>query len=214
MITPAQCRAARALLNWSQPELARRCDMHVQTISNFEQENGSPTKNTLQMIANVLEQAGIEFTKGEGVRFANADVTRYEGQDGFIAFMSDVTETVKRGNADVCISNVKESDWENNLPKDFAENYRAEMRMVKGFKSRIMVRESDDFHTAKDFAEYRFVSDSVFSDDACFYAYGSKLALITFHDEGIQIVVLNNKKFADSYRTMFNAIWKNHKTIK
>lgn len=40
IIIPAQCRAARALLNWSQPDLAERWDMHVQTISAFENESG------------------------------------------------------------------------------------------------------------------------------------------------------------------------------
>ena len=36
MITPAQCRAARALLEWNQQELARKARVGVVTVHQFE----------------------------------------------------------------------------------------------------------------------------------------------------------------------------------
>lgn len=128
--------------------------------------------------------------------------------------MTDVLETAKRGNIEICVSNVDENDFENNLPKEFAEFYREEMSKVKNLTSRVLVKEEDDFLTAEGIVQYRGIPANVFSEDASFYAYGDKLALITFHQESVQVLVLRNKQFADSFRVMFNAIWSNHEVIK
>ena len=39
-ISPAQCRMARSLLNWTQAELAERCDLSPVTINKFEKSTG------------------------------------------------------------------------------------------------------------------------------------------------------------------------------
>jgi transcriptional regulator with XRE-family HTH domain len=73
-ITPAQCRAARALLRWSQKELARKSRVGEITIINFETEKTAPLAGTLLLLRQALEAAGIEFIEedggGDGVRFA------------------------------------------------------------------------------------------------------------------------------------------------
>ena len=73
-ITPAQCRAARALLRWSQKELARRSRVGEITIINFETEKTAPLAGTLLLLRQALEAAGVEFIDedggGDGVRFA------------------------------------------------------------------------------------------------------------------------------------------------
>lgn len=64
MITPAQTRAARGLINWSQGELARAAGVGVSTIANFECSKRSPIWNNLNAIQRALEAAGIEFIDG------------------------------------------------------------------------------------------------------------------------------------------------------
>lgn len=73
-ITPAQCRAARALLRWSQNELAERAKVGKQTLADFEREAREPYDRTLADIVAVIEEAGVEFIGtreggGIGVRF-------------------------------------------------------------------------------------------------------------------------------------------------
>jgi hypothetical protein len=109
---------------------------------------------------------------------------------------------------------VDEHNWEKHLPAEFAEEYRKKMANVRNLSSKVLVKEGDDFFTASDFIEYRAVPESIFSEDASFYAYGDKLALITFHDDSVQVVLLHNKQFADSFRVMFNAVWNNHEAIQ
>ena len=72
-ITPPQCRAARAMLGWSQEELSKRANVARATVADFEREVRTPIPNNLTAIQNALEEGGIEFIPnnggGVGVRF-------------------------------------------------------------------------------------------------------------------------------------------------
>jgi len=73
IMTSAQLRAARAMLNWSQSELAHRADMSVETIKRLESmpDTLAATKvSTLNAITSAFSDAGVEFTNGDapGVR--------------------------------------------------------------------------------------------------------------------------------------------------
>lgn len=63
-MTPAQCRAARGLLNWSQIELAERSSLSESTIRDFEKDRRVPSLNNLAAIQHCLENAGVEFISG------------------------------------------------------------------------------------------------------------------------------------------------------
>lgn len=61
MITPAQCRAARALLDWSQQDLAKAAHLGLSTIRDFENGRRVPTHNNLRGIKIALVEAGVEI---------------------------------------------------------------------------------------------------------------------------------------------------------
>ena len=67
MITPAQCRAARALLDWKQIELAKRSDVGITAIRTFERGKTSPHKITLKALKETFEKAGVQFTDDNGI---------------------------------------------------------------------------------------------------------------------------------------------------
>ena len=69
MITPAQCRAARGLLDWKQQDLARHSEISVNTIRMFERGKTKPYKGTLVVLRQTFEAHGVEFIirDGEGV---------------------------------------------------------------------------------------------------------------------------------------------------
>ena len=69
-VLPAQCRAARALLDWSQTVLAQKAAVAKQTVADFERGARTPYPRTLADIRRALEAEGIEFSNGNapGVR--------------------------------------------------------------------------------------------------------------------------------------------------
>ncbi|WP_354346230.1 helix-turn-helix transcriptional regulator [Phyllobacterium ifriqiyense] len=72
-----QCRGARAMLGWSQAELAKAANVSRQTIADFERGAHMPISNNLVGIVRAFQEAGIEFIPenggGAGVRFKNHD---------------------------------------------------------------------------------------------------------------------------------------------
>ena len=73
MITSSQCRAARALLDWSQQDLASKAGVGLVTIHQLEAGTSQPRRATLDVIKRAFEQAGVDFLNenggGAGVRF-------------------------------------------------------------------------------------------------------------------------------------------------
>jgi transcriptional regulator with XRE-family HTH domain len=68
-ITCAQCRAARALLDISQDDLAQMSRVSKRTITHFESGKRALVPATLMAIKQALETAGVRFTT-RGVEFA------------------------------------------------------------------------------------------------------------------------------------------------
>src|SRR5437016_8890322 len=60
-LTPKHVRAARALLAWSQQDLAKAADVATSTIADFERGQRTPIANNAQAIRDALEGAGIRF---------------------------------------------------------------------------------------------------------------------------------------------------------
>jgi transcriptional regulator with XRE-family HTH domain len=60
-ILPAQCRAARALLNISRKNLAARAEVGERTLVDFERGARAAQKSTLAAIRRALEDVGVEF---------------------------------------------------------------------------------------------------------------------------------------------------------
>jgi hypothetical protein len=66
-MTPAQCRAARGLVNMSMVQLAAAAVVPILVIYDFEGGWGKPKPEDLDAIQYALERAGVEFIEG-GVR--------------------------------------------------------------------------------------------------------------------------------------------------
>ena len=66
MMTPAQVRAARALIDWSQQRLADVSNIGVATIRNFEGGKSAAQNATLDVLRRALEAGGVEFIDANG----------------------------------------------------------------------------------------------------------------------------------------------------
>lgn len=79
MITPAQIRAARALLGWRQTDLANASGVSEIAIKNIERGQTDPKATTLTAIQDAFNKAEVIFLDpsdirdgGHGVRFKKA----------------------------------------------------------------------------------------------------------------------------------------------
>ena len=68
LITPAQCRAGRAMLRWSIAELAHQARVSSKTINRFETEEREISARSLFQIVRAFEEAGVELRLDGSVR--------------------------------------------------------------------------------------------------------------------------------------------------
>jgi transcriptional regulator with XRE-family HTH domain len=66
-ITPHQCRAGRALLNWTQERLSIEACISPNTLRRFESGQSLPNRATLGVIRFALEAGGVRFIGDDGV---------------------------------------------------------------------------------------------------------------------------------------------------
>jgi len=75
VITSAQIRAARGILNWSRKDLAEHSGVSFASMMRLESFEGVPASNfkTLESVKQAFEKAGVEFIgtseDGAGVRW-------------------------------------------------------------------------------------------------------------------------------------------------
>ncbi len=81
LLTPAACRAARALLGWSIADLVREAGTSPNSVSRFERAGGPIRPATALKIVAAFHGAGVEITNGDGTgaRLRSRDGQTSEG---------------------------------------------------------------------------------------------------------------------------------------
>lgn len=90
-LTAAQCRAGRALIEWTQAQLSQSAGIDSQTIIDFERRVRAADETTRRRLRATLEAAGVVFISenggGAGVRLRFSreevwEVNRWEDEGG------------------------------------------------------------------------------------------------------------------------------------
>ena len=78
-LTASQCRAGRALIEWSQAQLSQSASIDIQTIADFEKRFRSADETTRRRLRATLEAAGVrlKFSREEVW-----EVNRWEDEGG------------------------------------------------------------------------------------------------------------------------------------
>ena len=64
-LVPAQVRAARALLNWSQDNLRKKAGVALSSVRDFENEKRPDETQVAGAMLRTLEEAGVTFVPGD-----------------------------------------------------------------------------------------------------------------------------------------------------
>ncbi len=73
ILTPALCRAARGMLDWTQSDLAEHSQVSRSTIRDYEGARHELHRPTAAQLLHALEEGGVIFIEVEGVGIALAE---------------------------------------------------------------------------------------------------------------------------------------------
>jgi predicted transcriptional regulator len=82
-MTPAQLRAARALLDWSRIDLSRASGVSVETLKNLEAGKCKPQDTTVEKLLSAFSGWGVGFIgcrPAQGVMLTPASVRNGDGE--------------------------------------------------------------------------------------------------------------------------------------
>ncbi len=207
MPTLEQIRAARALLGWSQSDLAKIAGLSQTGIARIENGTNHPNSQTLTKIESAFEDNNIEFIDNSGVRKRTGDVKTYRGSQGFTSFMNDIYSVAKERGGEITLHNARPSNWIKWLGEDWFNLHANRMKELGDKISfKITAEEGTTNLISSKFAEYRWFPKDLFNQQSI-YAYGNKLAFITFSEDDVTVRVLENKEFTEGFRILFNIAW-------
>lgn len=205
-----QIRAARALLDWTQRDLAKACKISVTAMNNLDRGLTQPRPSTLKKIADVLEAEGVEFTEGEGVRL-NQEVFRlevFEGKDAFDRYsrrLIDVLRTTKTKSINMLENEMLLIGM---LRKQLYWFYAMTRKL--GIHEKVMLVEgTTTYYGPPECVEYRCVPKNL----------TSAVGISIFGDYTAQflpkkVILIQSASLADAYRNQLEQFWASAKPIK
>ncbi|MGE0252249.1 MAG: helix-turn-helix transcriptional regulator [Dongiaceae bacterium] len=196
MINAKQIRAARALLDWNQADLALASDLSVQTIKNIENARTNPHPSNMISLQAALEKAGVDFTSDGGVR-PKTLLTVLEGENCVLKMLDDAYHTLRGTGGEFLVQFGDDG-------KSSQEVIAAEKRLRdEQIKMRFIVgRSVKTFRYSLE--EYRVIPQRYFLNNPI-VIYGDKLANLALDAQ--KIFILDNPISAMAARNSFDFIW-------
>jgi transcriptional regulator with XRE-family HTH domain len=206
-ITLEQIRAARALLRWTQKDLAAHAGVNDDQVHNFE-GGRSRSLDVLEAIYKAFVTNGIEFTDGEGVRKNTGGIKVLEGRHSFIHFLDDVYETMEKHGGEINVTDVADEEFVKNTGEHvkFHISRMSKLRKEGKFVCRSLSSEGQA-NIYVDYSEYRWLPKKEFGP-VPFYQYANKLAMIVLEDPYPKVFILESSAIAESFRIKFMAMWE------
>lgn len=208
-ITPAQSRAARALLDISQSYVGACTRIGQGRISNFENSDNDFLLSSKALIE--LEQfyssRGIELTDQDGVRRKpEFEFKTLHGKEGFRIFMNDVYEFARIKGGKVSIVNGSTDEFIKWLGDDWYADHAARMEKVKDNIDFRIVTGQQSREIARGFATYKTIPGYEFSPQTI-YLFGNNIGFFIFTEDALKIFVTNHKEIAGTLHYMFDLMW-------
>ena len=205
MIDFRQIRAARALLNWSQPDLACAAGLATSSIKNIESESGTARKDTLEQIFQAFDENGIEFLAGHGVRMKSHIVTIHDDKRATPALLDDIYAHVLTSvGREVCILGLDEAYSVETDGGHLIANHIERLARA-GIRERILICEGDT-RFLNDPASYRWLPRAYFTRNAPIYVYGDRIAI---HSGSLKrrTIIIEARPLAQHMRMLFSLLW-------
>ena len=202
-ITLEQIKAARALLKWTQKDLAKHAGLNDDQVQNFEASR-SRSLEVLEAMHQAFTINGIEFTDGEGVKKKMNHVYTLQGRESFLRFFDAMYEEVQHIK-ELYACNVDEKLFDKWLG-EVSDDHTRRMELINGLVCLTLVEEGKDYFPCESYTEYKWVKKAHF-EPSPFYVFGDKVAIIVYEDD-VSIIVINHPDVAKSYKKQFLLAWE------
>lgn len=206
MIAREQIKAARALLDWSQKDLAEKSGVSEPTIKLIETAKIHSKPDTLLQIQESMENAGIEFTSQKGVRFRDDLLTVIEKENDndniYLHLLDDMYYTMKDTHGEILHSFI---DNALSPPEVLAKE---KLLRQNGITFRHLVRHGDT-HLIYPLDEYRYLPKGAYLNNPV-TVYGDKVAFNVIsktQKNESAIIIIHNKQIAEIKRREFQILW-------
>lgn len=210
MITAAQLRAARGLVDWTRNELAKAANVSPETIKNIEHGIFRPQEETSERIIRTFAARNVVFTEGEGVKISKELVRTFVGQKGYVEFLEDICETMAAGGYTYQF-NFSDSIFAN-YGGGYSKIYAERMAGVSSLDARCLVPEGDSNFPVKH-CKYRWLSRA-YKDSIPYFIYNNKNIFLTSGEgEELTLVSIYSESLAKAYRHQFEIFWEKSEQI-
>jgi transcriptional regulator with XRE-family HTH domain len=207
MTSAGQIKAARALLGWSQDDLAAATGLSVGTVRNLESGDMSPRSATASEIRRAIENAGLEFVEPEGVRRRIDEITIYQGRDSADVFFDDMLHTVKDKSSTV-ISIFKSVDTLAQVCGLVRNRFERLERVNEYADIKCLLAEAPKSALPASSFEHRIILKQHVGP-VSYFVYGDKYAIIqSAGHAALRFVVFDSVNLAQSYRSYFFSLWE------
>lgn len=215
MITAAQLRAARGLLDWTRQDLAKASGVSTETVKNIEHGTFRPQETTSTAIIRAFAAQNVEFTADEGVRKCTNSIINYVGKEAFRRYADDVYAALLQSAATertIYIFGNDDKEFVDALG-DYADTHLSRMAKLERLYFKALVTANTNRFVA-DYIEYRTLPNTGFN--VPFSVYGDRFDFIMYGtgNEYPKVVVIKSQAVADAYRQQFNALWELSREIK
>lgn len=204
MITIAQCRAARGLLNWTQQDLADAAGLSKTAINNFEKGNADTKIESLKAVQRAFERLDIEFIGRNGLRKRTDEVRTLKGTGAFEIFLEDIYKTLKSCHSELLINVVNTECKLYSLTE--LSRWQALFKAL-AVKERALRPQGKDYCRLTPGGQQLRHAVNVQNTGPDIFLYGPKTGLI-FNAQPL-IVIINNQVLTDTERSRFEALWQN-----
>lgn len=211
LITLQQIKAARALLNWKQSDLAKASGISLPAIAKIEMGHGNPRQATLQAIQQAFETEGLEFLGNHGIdrkqeQFA---IQTLRGKQGMMFVWQDMEHAFASGaGGEILLSNLDERPFLKHYGKDMGRVFAR--RESLNITTRALVNEDETFFLMP-LECHRAIPKMLFGQ-MLYAVYADRVVIYEWNDAQ-RLIWIQSRALAETFRKQFQYFWAIGKKI-
>jgi DNA-binding XRE family transcriptional regulator len=203
MISAAQLRAARGLLDWTRGELAEAAKISPETVKNIEHGTFRPQEHTAEAIVRAFAAHDVCFTESDGVQISKQLIKTFFGKNGYVEYLDHIYSILKDG------GNIRQFNTSEDVlgyGKEYSKMHLERMSKINNLDARVLVLEGDNNFPAN-YCSYRWLQPK-YTKNIPYYLYGKNVSMFSMKShEDLEIVSIQSELLTNIFAEQFDWFW-------